>query len=61
MIQEGGQTAVQVAVEVIEGFSQGTFPKALESRPGTPAYRSAWEVAIDAAVLGYGSVTFKLE
>jgi len=31
MIQEGGQTAVQVAVEIIEGFSQGTFPKALES------------------------------
>jgi hypothetical protein len=49
MIQEGGQTAVQVAVEVIEGFSQGTFPPALESRPGTPAYRSAWEETIDAA------------
>jgi hypothetical protein len=49
MIQEGGQTAVQVAVEVIEGFSQGTFPPALESRPGTSAYRSAWEETIDAA------------
>ena len=45
----GGQEAVQVAVEVIEGFSQGTFPPALESRPGTAAYRSAWEETIDAA------------
>ena len=49
MIQEGGQTAVKVAIEVIEGFSQGTFPKALESRPGTAAYRSAWEETIEAA------------
>ena len=49
MIQEGGQTAVKVAIEVIVGFSQGTFPKALESRPGTPEYRSAWEEAIEAA------------
>jgi len=49
LIQEGGQAAVQVAVEVIEGFSQGTFPPALESRPGTAAYRSAWEETIDAA------------
>ena len=49
LIQAGGQEAVQVAVEVIEGFSQGTFPPALESRPGTAAYRSAWEETIDAA------------
>jgi hypothetical protein len=49
MIQEGGQEAVKVAIEVIEGFSQGTFPPALESRPGTAAYRSAWEETIDAA------------
>jgi hypothetical protein len=49
MIQEGGQEAVKVAIEVIEGFSQGTFPPALESRPGTKAYRSAWEETIDAA------------
>ena len=34
---------------MIEGFSQGTFPPALESRPGTAAYRSAWEDTIDAA------------
>jgi len=49
MIQKGGQEGVQVAVEVIEGFSQNTFPPALESRPGDPAYQSAWELTMDAA------------
>jgi hypothetical protein len=49
MIQRGGQDGVQVAVEVITGFTQGTFPPALESRPGNPAYRSAWDETIEAA------------
>jgi hypothetical protein len=49
MIQEGGQEAVKVAVEIIIAFSQNSFPPALESRPGTPAYRSAWEETIEAA------------
>ncbi|MBW2271145.1 MAG: DUF3604 domain-containing protein [Deltaproteobacteria bacterium] len=49
MIQAGGQEAVKVAVEVIEGFSQGTFPPALWSAPGTPAYRDTWEQIINAA------------
>jgi hypothetical protein len=49
MIQEGGQTAVQVAVEIIVAFSQNSFPPALESRPGTSAYASAWEETIEAA------------
>ena len=49
MIQEGGQTAVQVAVEIIVAFSQDSFPEALDSRPGDRAFRSAWEVAIKAA------------
>jgi hypothetical protein len=49
MIQQGGQTAVGVAVEVIIAFSQNTFPPALASLPGDPAYRAAWEEAIDAA------------
>jgi len=49
MIQEGGQTAVQVAVEIIVAFSQDSFPPALESRPGTDAYRSAWDETINAA------------
>jgi len=47
MIQEGKGT--EVAVEVIVAFSQGTFPKALESLPGTSAYRNAWDLTIDAA------------
>jgi len=49
MIQQGGQTAVEVAVEVIVAFSQGTFPPALSSLPGSTAYASAWETTIDAA------------
>jgi hypothetical protein len=49
MIQEGGQAGVQVAIEVIQAFSDGAFPEALASLPGTPAYLSAWEEAIDAA------------
>ncbi|UCD70056.1 MAG: DUF3604 domain-containing protein [Betaproteobacteria bacterium] len=49
MIQEGGQKAVQVAVEIIVAFSQDKFPEALDSRPGDRAFRSAWEVAIKAA------------
>ncbi|UCH83073.1 MAG: DUF3604 domain-containing protein, partial [Candidatus Latescibacterota bacterium] len=49
MIQEGGQKGVQVAVEVITGFTSGEFPEALKSLPGTPAYAAAWEEALDAA------------
>jgi len=51
MIQEGGQEAVKVAVEIIVAFSQNSFPPALESRPGTAAYRSAWDETIEAAEL----------
>jgi hypothetical protein len=49
MIRAGGQEGVKVAVEVIQAFSNNTFPPALASLPGTPAYRSAWEVALKAA------------
>ncbi|MFC1702783.1 DUF3604 domain-containing protein, partial [Pseudomonadota bacterium] len=49
MIQEGGDKGTEVAVEVIIGFSQGTFPSALWSSPGDPAFRSAWDGAIEAA------------
>ena len=49
LIQEGGQSGVQAATEVIVAFSSGTFPPALSSLPGTAAYRSAWETTIDAA------------
>ena len=47
MVQSG--KGADAAVEIIVAFSQGTFPPALESRPGTPAYRSAWRETIDAA------------
>jgi hypothetical protein len=49
MIQAGGKQGVDAAVEIIVAFSQNTFPPALASLPGTPAYRSAWEVALKAA------------
>jgi hypothetical protein len=49
MIQQGGPEGVKVAVDVIERFSNGTFPEALQSLPGTAAYRSAWEQTINAA------------
>jgi len=49
MIQAGGQTSVAAAIEIIEAFSQGTFPDALASPPGSQAYRSAWEETIEAA------------
>jgi hypothetical protein len=49
MIQAGGQTSVAAAIEIIEAFSQGTFPEALASPPGSKAYRSAWEETIEAA------------
>jgi hypothetical protein len=49
MIKEGGQQGVQVATEVIVAFSQGTFPEALASLPGSQAYRSAWDETIEAA------------
>ena len=48
-IKAGGQEAVKVATEVIGTFSQGKFPPALASVPGTPAYRSAWETTVKAA------------
>jgi hypothetical protein len=49
MVKEGGQQGVNAAVEIIIAFSQGTFPDALDSRPGEPAYQSAWEETMEAA------------
>ena len=49
MIQAGGQEGVKVATEVIQRFSNGTFPEALWSAPGTTAYRNTWEQIIKAA------------
>jgi len=47
MIQSG--KGPDAAIEMIISFSQGTFPKALLSLPGTPAYRGAWRETIAAA------------
>ena len=49
MVQKGGEEGVKAAIEVISAFSQNKFPPALESVPGSQAYRSAWEVATKAA------------
>jgi hypothetical protein len=49
MVKAGGQEGVKAAVEIIQGLTQGTMPEALAVLPGTDAYRSAWEVAINAA------------
>jgi hypothetical protein len=49
MINEGGQSAVDAAVEIIVAFSQGTFPMEIASLPGSDTYASAWETAYDAA------------
>lgn len=47
MIQEG--KGADAAVEMIIQFSQGTFPKTLESLPDTPTYRAAWREIIAVA------------
>jgi hypothetical protein len=49
MVQAGGQEGVKAATEIIVAFSQGTFPEALASLPGSEAYRSAWEETMEAA------------
>ena len=48
-IQQGGDQATAVAVEVIEKFSANEFPPALASKPGTKTYRDAWEQTVNAA------------
>jgi len=47
MIQSG--RGADAALEMIMSFSQGTFPKALLSLPGTLAYQGAWQQTIKAA------------
>jgi len=49
MVMEGGPQGVAAAVEIIQAFSNNAFPPALASPPGSDAYRSAWELTIDAA------------
>jgi hypothetical protein len=49
MVKKGGQESVKAAAELIAAFSQGKFPKALESLPGSSIYRSTWDDIINAA------------
>ena len=58
MVQTGGETAVNAALEIIAAFSSRKFPPALASLPGTPTFRSAWELAIDAAEIANNPGTF---
>jgi hypothetical protein len=53
MVQSGGSKAVDAALEIIASFSDGSFPPALASLPGTTVYQSAWDLAIDAADKAY--------
>ena len=39
----------KAALDIIDKFSRGTFPKALMYFPGTPAYAAAWKLTVDAA------------
>jgi Protein of unknown function (DUF3604) len=47
MIQSG--QGADAAVQMIVAFSQGTFPEALLSKPGTAPYRTSWRETIAAA------------
>jgi hypothetical protein len=49
MIQKGGQEGVKAAADIIQSFTQGTFPKELMSLPGTNVYRNTWDEIIKAA------------
>jgi len=49
LLNEGGQSGVTVASEMIQAFAQGKFPDELKSVPGTSVYRSTWDEIIDAA------------
>jgi hypothetical protein len=49
MVQAGGQEGVAAAVEIIQSLTGNSFPDALYLAPGTDAYRSAWDLTIDAA------------
>jgi len=49
MVQEGGEKGVAAALEIIDAFSRGTFPKSLLYLPGSAPYRSTWKRIIDTA------------
>jgi hypothetical protein len=43
MVQAGGQEGVNAALEIVDNFSRGTFPPALQFLPGSDGYRSTWD------------------
>jgi hypothetical protein len=49
LVQAGGESGVQAAIEIIDMFSRGEFPEALMYWPQTKAYKSAWAKTIAAA------------
>jgi len=49
MVQEGGQSGVKAALEIIDSFSRGTFPEAIFYTPDSKSYKSAWAKTIAAA------------
>jgi len=48
-VQAGGQQGMEVALEIIDLFSRGTFPEALMYWPDTTAYKDTWAKTIAAA------------
>jgi hypothetical protein len=49
LVQAGGEQGVQAALEIIDSFSRGTFPPALQFLPGSEGFRSTWEQIVAAA------------
>ena len=49
MVQEGGQSGVAAAVEIVQAITSNSFPEALAALPGSDAYASAWDETIEAA------------
>ena len=48
-VQAGGRQGMEVALEIIDKFSRGTFPEALMYWPDTTAYKDTWAKTIAAA------------
>ena len=49
MVQEGGKSGVNAALEIIDAFSRGTFPEAIFYKPDSKPYKGAWAKTIAAA------------
>jgi hypothetical protein len=49
LVQAGGENGVKAAMEIIDSFSRGKFPEALQFPPGSPGYRAAWDKVLKSA------------